>query len=188
MAPSVGESADGPPSHPAASDGTTVRTVPLIWRHRESEAPGEGEPAADAWESEVQGSAEASWRWHDPVHHLAYRDPGEVTAGGAAGEDTRTVLRIEPGSLTMSRFGAVRWNHTWVLGQRRTSVLHAGGLDLSIETHTHHWRAAIGPDGGVVEVTYELRVNGAPRVVSLQIRFGQEVLGDETTGDRRGET
>lgn len=113
----------------------------------------------------------ARWNWRGSAHYVSY------TSMSPLHEELRTVLRLEPASLKLVKYGGVQWNHTFQRDQMHHSNLVMGNLSLSVETMTQALQMDVQPHGGHVSVKYEMVLAGHVQQVLLDIQFGSQLLG-----------
>lgn len=135
-----------------------------------------------------RGQAPAEWRQRNGAHYVLYEEtwgeqeagstPGSPAASGArpaaAGTSpwtARTTVCIRPQEVSLVRFGAVRWNHTFRPGQQQSSLFVAGGIQVPVRIETKQLRVHVRPDGGQLRLAYVSEVGGVLRWVQLTLRF-----------------
>lgn len=146
--------------------GVEPRVVSLKWTRA---ATSDGETTIDTMEI-----ADAIWTIRGNSHYVTYTDAEEM-----AGESLRTTLRLEKEQLTMIRYGAVRWNHTFRQGNRQTSTMHVGAMGVQIEASTTELVVDVTQSGGEVRLSYQMELAGDEQQVVLTIAFGSAAARPE---------
>lgn len=100
-------------------------------------------------------------------------ESGDEQVDGQVGEQVgdRTTLKLEPSRLTLIRQGSVRWNAVFEAGRQHHAAMIVGGMSLPVETRTQALAIDLRPDGGSVDIEYELRIGDWPQHVRLKVEF-----------------
>jgi uncharacterized beta-barrel protein YwiB (DUF1934 family) len=153
-----------------------AHTVTLVWERTSRSVSGDTQAEADT-ETERVAVSDAVWRQKGDTHYLTFVDP----ASGDGGATGKTVLRLQPGALVLTRFGDVTWNHTFEPGQTRQSTMRMGGFWLDVEAKTHELDVHVEPSGGRISLSYRMDVGGVTQEVHLQLQFREGATGDDRT-------
>jgi hypothetical protein len=162
------------------ADQEFAQTVPLVLERTAQDPSAHGEA-----EAERMVIADAVWRQKGQAHYITFADPADGNSGSANGNRDpaggksavgRTVLRVLPDRIVLTRFGDVTWNHTFAKGLSGKSTLRTAGFALNVEAETRELDVRVGPEGGIVRLAYRMTIGGAGGVeqdVRLQLRFGE---------------
>lgn len=76
-------------------------------------------------------------------------------------EGTTTVLRVEPGQVTLLRQGEVNSVMVFEEGRQHVSVYDTPEGSLTVSIHTRRLRSDLGPEGGDIEIQYSIDIDQA---------------------------
>ncbi len=105
---------------------------------------------------------------------LAYRE-GENSGLG----DTKTILRLEPERVTLTRLGELNSRMVFQVGVPHTSPYETPYGAIPLTVRTHRLETALEEEGGTIEIDYQIELGGGAAGVNrlrLQVRKKENIL------------
>ncbi len=98
---------------------------------------------------------------------ITYHEPPATKLG-----DVTTTMTVRGGVATLSRTGSVRCALRFEPGKRHRSVYENYYGTFQTELDTHSLRARMNGRGGILELSYRLKIGGAPdeHILKLLVR------------------
>lgn len=105
---------------------------------------------------------------------LAYREGDDSGLG-----DTKTILRLEPEQVTLTRLGEVNSRMIFRKGTPHTSPYETPFGTIPLTVRTHRLETALEEDGGAIEIDYQIELGGGAAGVNrlrLHVRKKENIL------------
>lgn len=123
-------------------------------------------------ESRIEIKAAGRYYQKNGMHYVVYQDKESLEHE----EPVTTILKIGPDHVKLLRMGAIDQNQEFRVGEKKysTYVTHYGRMNMAVTTKKMD--IVIGLASGVIDINYELEVDGqwqSDNTLSISIQEGQ---------------